>query len=506
MEIRRIILLLLAVSTFASQGVAQSTLGTFAERQALQLERRKTLVAEQLTAARTALTATPCDSLERVVFELEQQELAIEKAIERIAQQLRGEEIAAQQPTTIDTLAATTAEPVQPTPLETDVEEVAINITDSIRTLYVTTSRRYAVIEKEISALFETYTLEYNKAKTSASAYDEATSVKSVDEHWAIYTESLLEMENIADDIANRSDRLINSKMGSFFALADALGADSLRVKYAAMMDDTQETMGAKLGTDSGDIDLAMYPHRLKCTILLEQEVATMLSSERSEEIATTLESYDTTYSLFPKIKGPKRANMKFRGAEIVKNQKHKAVTTLPVINAPADGELYSIMVANYSSLPPSTSPFRNATPLYRETRGDGRTYIYIGLYPTAQSAKDDLAMLKEVGFKQPTLVMWRNGIRRDDYAGTNSTTATANRPSRFRIEIHGVSAALSSEALSAIRENAPRKEISKFNDNDNKPIYTVGTFTKEDEAKSIAEAIAEADSTITTRVVEFGK
>lgn len=516
MEIRGFILLLLTVTAFAPKGVAQSTLGSFAERQALQLERRKALVAEQLISAQEANIATPCDSLERVIFELEQQVVAIDKAIVRIAQKLKEETSVAEQPTPVsaDTLATATPQEIaveelkeEPKEVVTEeiVEDSTSNVTDSLRTLFTTTSRRYDVIEKEIAALFDTYSLEYNKAKTSSSAYDEATNVKSTEEHYSIYTESIAEMASLADDIADRSDRLVNSKMGAFFAIADALGLGTLREKYATLVDETEDTLGPKLESTGGDIDLAMYPHRLKCTILLEQEIAALLMPERSEELATKLESYDTSYAIFPEIKGPKRAKMNFKGVEIVKNQRDKAVSSLPKINAPSQGELYSIMVANYANLPPSTAPFRDATPLYRETRGDGRTYIYIGLYPTAESAKDDIALLREVGFKQPTLVMWLNGIRRDDY-GASSSVSTNKKSTRFRIEIHGVSAALSSEALSAIRENAPRKEISKFNDSDNNPIYTVGTFSKESEAKSIAEAIATADSTITTRVVEFGK
>jgi hypothetical protein len=237
----------------------------------------------------------------------------------------------------------------------------------------------------------------------------------------------------------------------------------------------------------------------------LEKEIASILDPEREKELTTLLDNYDTTYAIFSKIKEPKRAKAKFCGVEIVKKQKHKAVSTVPLIKAPTNGELYSIMVANYASLPPSTEAFRNATPLYREVRGDGRTYIYIGLYPTALSAEEDIALLRKIGFKQPSLVMWRNGIRRDDFQTKDSATTTKKSP-RFRIEIHGVDAALSSEALAAIKSSAPRKEISKFNDENNNPIYTLGTFTKEDEAKSVAAAITAADSSLSTIVVEFGK
>ncbi len=511
-EIKRLILLLLSIAALTPNSVAQSTLGTFAERQAVQLERRKALVAEQLSRATEAYTTTPCDSLERAIHELQKQEKAINEAIVRITQQMKTEaeaaELLAQQQTTPTTDTLKQEEPSATTSQEDEpnVEEDAMkNLTDSLRNLFSTTSRRYALIEQEISELFENYTAEYDKAKAGSMAYDSAKNVKKAEEGYTAYTTATEAACTIADEIADRSDRLINSKLGSFFSIADALGADSLRGKYAEIIDSTEEIMLSKLQGACNDIDLAMYPHRLKCTILLEQEIATTLSPEREKELATLLDNYDTTYAIFSKIKEPKRANAKFSGVEIVKKQSHKAVSSLPTIKAPASGEIYSIMVANYASLPPSTEPFRNATPLYREVRGDGRTYIYIGLYPTALSAEEDIALLREVGFKQPSLVMWRNGIRRDDFQTKDTASATKKSP-RYRIEIHGVDAALSSEVLSAIRSSAPRKELSKFNDESNKPVYTLGTFTKEDEAKSVASAITAADSSLSTIVVEFGK
>ena len=511
-EIKKLTLILLSLIAIAPCSVAQNTLGTIAERQAVQLERRNVQVAEQLMQAKEDFSATHCDSIGRLVHELQKQKIAIEEAIVKIAQQIKTETEAAEllakqqsEPTSTDTLKQEEPSTLIAQEGPQVEEESSTNITDSLRGLFSTTSRRYALIEQEIAELFENYTAEYNKAKSGSMAYDDAKSVKAAEDGFTTYTASLEAACSIADEIADRSDLLINSKLGSFFTIADALGADSLRSKYAEIIDTTEEIMFPKLQGACSDIDLAMYPHRIKSTIYLEKEIASILDPEREKELTTLLDNYDTTYAIFSKIKEPKRAKAKFCGVEIVKKQKHKAVSTVPLIKAPTNGELYSIMVANYASLPPSTEAFRNATPLYREVRGDGRTYIYIGLYPTALSAEEDIALLRKIGFKQPSLVMWRNGIRRDDFQTKDSATTT-KKSARFRIEIHGVDAALSSKALAAIKSSAPRKEISKFNDENNNPIYTLGTFTKEDEAKSVAAAITAADSSLSTIVVEFGK
>ena len=61
------------------------------------------------------------------------------------------------------------------------------------------------------------------------------------------------------------------------------------------------------------------------------------------------------------------------------------------------------------------------------------------------------------------------------------------------------------SEAASAvIKEQAPRKELSKFTTEVGAIVYTLGIFTKEAEADALAKAIGAADSTISVRVVKI--
>ena len=83
-DIKRTIILL-AVALFALESSAQSTLGTFAQRQTKQLERRKEQINKQLQSAQEAFAKAPCDSLNMVIYELTQQVSAVEKALERIA-------------------------------------------------------------------------------------------------------------------------------------------------------------------------------------------------------------------------------------------------------------------------------------------------------------------------------------------------------------------------------------------------------------------------------------
>lgn len=523
---------------------AQNTLGTIAERQIRQLTLRSERIEAQLTSAREKQALTPCDSLAKAIFELEKQSAAIAATIERLSTtpqkptevepqsaQTEPETIAevkeepqpAPAPAPETAIESETKEPILPTQQEvsTDEEnafeapiittepkaEVAEQeniISDELKKMFSTTARRYSLIEGEIALLIGDYEKSYNEAKRLLKEYDNATSLQALNTHFDAYNKAVESGKKLADEIANRSDRLFESKMNALYGFADSLKLEGTREKYTALAEQTEATMSAKLSTICTDLDLAMYPHRLKTTMALQVELAHHITPEDADSLELTLNNFDTLYTLFEPLAKPKRSDAKFAPVKVVKSGKYGAVSALPVLKVPGEGELYSITVANYASLPTSTKVFRNATPLYRQRREDGRTYIYIGLYPTARSAQEDIEYLRKIGFKQPELVMWRDGIRRDDFVDRSAKPA-APRSAMYRVEIAGAQGALSDIVMGAIRGAAPRKEISKYSA-EGATIYTVGIFTKESEAKALATAIGKADATLSTTIVELGK
>lgn len=552
--IKRIFILL--ILCILPLGVAAQNLSDgFVVRQLSQLSLRGEKLSVALHSAQQEQAQQATDSLSKVIYELEQQLSAVNRAIARLEAQQNAkqeEQVAEPTPTTEQESVEQQPEPTptpeiesveqqpeptptteqesveqqpEPTPApEVVVEEVSqtevaaepaesaqqsaeveIVASDELKSLFNTSSRRYALIEGEIEQLVDNYSKAYKQILASLEGYEKATSLPTLNNHHKEYLSAVELSGKIADSIAHRSDLMLTSKATSYLGFADSLGIDTLRNHYSALVERTELTMSQKLAGRCSDMDLAMYPHRLRNTIELEAMLARYLAPESADSLAKRAKELDTTFTLFSPYGAPKRSDAKFQAVKINKKAKERAVSSLPTIKIPASGELYSITVGNYASLPPSTKVFRGATPLLRERREDGRTYIYIGLYPTARSAQDDIALLRKVGFKQPTLVMWRDGIRRDDFVDRNTTPA-APKAAMWRIEIAGAANVLPQEAMAAIREKAPRKEISKFTNAEGETLYTVGIFTKQSEAQALATAISKAVPALTTSVTQVGK
>lgn len=524
----------LACSTTAL--VAQSTLGSFAERQRKQLSLRGQQIEQQLSEARQNYATLPSDSLAQLIHELEKQSDAIKAALVRLAPQEEpeatpvpvvaptttptdndtpatedmAEEIIDEEPTPVtptEEAPMPTEEPIVPDTLTTadpTPSETTIVVNEELKSLFVTSMRRYKLIEDEITGLIKEYNCQYDTASLNRREYDKATSLQQLDTHYAAYQKALEECRGLANRIVERGDILFESKEKSLMGFADSVGLSSIATQHTILAEDMEGKMIEKLSGNCTDTDLALYPYRLKSTIELEQTIAQHIAPEEVAELDKQLASIDSTQTLYAPIDEPERSNAKFAAVKVDKRTKHKAVSALPQLKIPSKGELYSITVANYASLPTSTSVFRNATPLYRERREDGRTYIYLGLYPTARSAQDDIAYLRKIGFKQPTLVMWRDGIRRDDFVDRHSTPAKP-KVAMFRVEINGAEAGLGTALTEVIKATAPRKEISKFSTNGT-TTYTIGIFTKEEEAQALANALRKADATVAASVVQIGK
>lgn len=457
-------------------------------------------VAENAEVAEDVVTP---EEYEEVVTQTEQEDIAGEEEAEQSEEQPSADN-APGQPSTDNIPEEPSADNAPEETLVQTTQEKP-DISEELKALFSTSLRRYALIANEIDGLFAEYEKAYKSTLVSIEEYGNATSLATLNKHYSDYQTSIERTKKIADTIANRSDILFTSKNRSLQMFADTLMLDSLSARYLAMVEQTESSMGEKLVGKCTDLDLAMYPHRLRNTLYFEADLARYFAPESADSIRLAADNFDTTYTLFAPHNTPKRSDAKFAAVKIQKSAKERAVSSLPTIKIPSEGELYSIMVGNYASLPPSTKVFRGATPLYRERREDGRTYIYIGLYPTAQSAQDDIALLRKTGFKQPTLVMWRDGIRRDDFVDRVSK-ATTPKATMWRIEIGGASTVLPSDVLSIVREKAPRKEISKFNSSEGETLYTIGIFTKQDEAQTLATALQKAPSALSVRVVQVGK
>lgn len=483
-EIVRRIGLTLVAALITTLGMSAQTNNSFTERQLRQLNLRSERVAAQIAQTEQLHATEPNDSLAVVLHELRRQAQTIAQTIARLkAQQQEPKEEA----------------PSTPESATHQASEVEKRLADQFKFAMM----RYALIEKDITAEFDTYRNLYDTASQSLVTYDEATCLADAKSARNAYNKAVEALMASATKIADRSDQLFMSKSDALMRFADSLSMADDKAYFIEQGNSIEASLMEELRGKCTDPDVAMYPYRKAALMNLEVKITRRLwGDQKADSLVTLMAQIVPSEALFAPLDKPKWAEAKYGEVAIHKQNKYSGVGNIPRIKPPSQGEVYSYVLGNYASLP-SINTFRKAAPLYTERRADGRTYVYAGLYPTAKSAQQGLETLRKAGFKQPTLVMWQNGLRRDDFVD-RSAQATAPKAAMFRIEIRGANYGLSEAASAVIKEQAPRKELSKFTTEVGAIVYTLGIFTKEAEADALAKAIGAADSTISVRVVKI--
>ena len=482
---KRILLAVVATATMATTSLAQVD-SSFAERQLRQLALRSERVAAQTEQTKQLYQSEPNDSLALVLHELGRQAESIASAIARIEASITKAEEEAK--------AAEQAKVAQQ-----QSDEVAKGMSHT----FVTALKRYTLTEKEIEAVYTDYAAHHAAALKSIDDFDNATSLAEAQKARVDYNTAGEALLSTATTIADRSDQLFTSKAKALVWFADSLGMAEEKAYFIEQNDQIEATFMEELRGKCTDLDVAMYPYRKAALMNLEVKLARRIcGTEYADSLIGEMAKIDTEAALFAPVGKLKWAAAKYGEVAIHQQNKYSSASNIPRIKIPSEGEVYSIMLGNYASLP-SISTFRKAAPLYSERRADGRTYIYAGLYPTAKSAQQGIETLRKAGFKQPTLVMWQNGLRRDDFVDRTSS-ATAPKAAMYKIEIRGANQGLSEAVSSAIKAKAPRKEISKFTTEAGAIVYTVGIFTKEAEAETLSKAIGAADNSVSVRVVKI--
>ncbi|MBP3383380.1 MAG: hypothetical protein J6K78_05680 [Tidjanibacter sp.] len=482
-EIRTLTRTLVALAMALTVSLTCSAQQIFVERQLKQLALRSERVEAALASTKEAFAATPTDSLAKVVFELEKQKEAIATAIVTLSTSQEEQERA--------------KEEVNEPPVLTPTEE-------RFKKLFTTSTRRYAMIESEVENIIAEYAEVYKAAAAAIEAHDVAETMKEANAHHKTYTASVERMKALADQIADRSDRLFMSKSAAYVGFADSLDMKEEKEFYIRSEQEVENSMIEKLKGECTDIDVAMYPYRKAVLMNLEVKIARRLCGNKwADSLLQQMATINPEDAKFEPLDGPKRSKAKFADVVIGGKQKYASADNIPRIKVPADGEMYSILLGNYSSLPQMKS-FRGVSPLYSERREDGRTYFYAGLYATIQSARTGVDKLRKAGFKQPTIVLWREGIRRNDWVDRTATPTTTT--TFYRLEIVGPAEGLSAEVREAIKSKAPNKEISRYTAPTGEVVYTVGIFTKRNQADAVLAAVQAVDSSTNAKIAEIKK
>ncbi len=147
---------------------------------------------------------------------------------------------------------------------------------------------------------------------------------------------------------------------------------------------------------------------------------------------------------------------------------------------------------------PQPISLFRGVHPLSYEKLEDGRYRYSAGALRSLEEAQVALEQMKRIGFRQPQIVVWRDGVFE---SLDGSAPGASSKGGMFRIEIEGAGNAMSDRLKDLLEESAPDKEISRATNDRGEYVYTVGTFDSREAAQEVVVRLNEVE-TISAKIL----
>ena len=220
---------------------------------------------------------------------------------------------------------------------------------------------------------------------------------------------------------------------------------------------------------------LVNYYARKKAMTEYEMQLASLLSLTSSRDslklISAELKNRDYRLS---KLSLQRRSFINYEDIEVKKPTIYTSKNPVPKTKVYDYGVIYRIRVGLFTNKP-NISALRGVVPLsYSEAYHKGMYAYYVGGFRTEQEAKDGVAYLKKLGFRDPIIAVWVDG----EYYPTIEEMHRSQ--SQYNIEISGV-VTLTDEMKSKILSHKSDCTISRIG-----TTFVVGTF----EGKSVAQAV----------------
>ena len=282
-------------------------------------------------------------------------------------------------------------------------------------------------------------------------------------------------MAGLDEEITSLWSSLYYNKMYAYDLLMERGGNNAMLDLSAAVTARAEREINDNSDLYESNALVGFYARKRALTEY-ELQLATNLSltSSRDSLKVVQAELKNRDYRL-SKLSLQRRSFIKYEDIEVKTPTIYNANNPVPKTKIYDYGTVYRIRIGLFSKRP-NISALRGVTPLsYTDAYNNGLYAYFVGGFRTEQEAKEGVARLKKLGFKEPIIAVWVDG----EYYPTLEDMRRSK--SQYNVEISGVPT-LTEEMKTKILSHKADCTISRIGS-----AFVVGTF----ESKSVAAAVA---------------
>ena len=316
---------------------------------------------------------------------------------------------------------------------------------------------------------------EYGELLALQRRYMEASTKAEADEITALFNAKKGELAKLDESLNSAWSSLYYNKIYAYDLLMEREGKTSMIDFSAEAVARAEREISENSDQYQSDA-LVSYFARKKALTEYEMEIASVLSLTSSRDsLKTVMNGLKNRDYKLSKLALQRRSFIDYEDIEVKLPSIYSSSNPVPQTKVYDYGTIYRIRIGVFTKRP-NLSVLRGVKPLsYTTEYNDGQYAYFVGGFPTEQEAKDGVAYLKKLGFKQPIISVWVDG----EYYPTLEDMHRSQ--SLYNIEISGITTL--TEAMKAkILSHKSDCSISRVGS-----TFVVGMF----EGKSSAEAIA---------------
>jgi len=337
--------------------------------------------------------------------------------------------------------------------------------------------------------IISTYIVNYKVMDSLARIYENAERVEAEDAYTKLRTLGSIN-ERLSDSLKHVWEYIFDNKTYIYNYLLDKMNESDLLADFESQFQRINQRIASARDTVASEAVYA-YPFRKKLTLDYEYALAGLLGyTQARDSIARVQQSVSTLDFAFSVIDPQPRNFIEYSKIERSVPSIYNTRNPIPEAEIFRYGTVYRIQLGVFQRMQP-VSIFRNVHPLSYDKLEDGRYRYCAGGFRELSEAQEALAEMKKIGFRQPKIVVWRDGV----FESLDETEASDSEGGTFyRIEIAGEGDVMSDRVKEVIETTVPSKEISRAVNAEGHYIYTVGTFDSRETAEDLVARLSGLD------------
>ena len=329
--------------------------------------------------------------------------------------------------------------------------------------------------EQKVKSAVESQTKRYGELLALQRQYMEAATREEADSLAKLFAAKMAQIAAYDSEITSMWSSLYYNKMYAYDLLMERSGNTSMLDLSAEGTARAEREVNENSDLYQSDA-LVGYYARKKVLTNYELQLASMLSLTISRDslkvVAAELKNRDYRLS---KLSLQRRSFIDYQDIDVKVPTIYNSKNPVPHTKVYDYGTVYRIRIGLFSKRP-NLSALRGVVPLsYTDAYNSGMYAYFVGAFCTEEEAKEGVAKLKRLGFRDPIIAVWVDG----EYYPTLEDMRRSQ--SQYNIEISGV-ATLTDDMKAKILAHKSDCTISRIG-----TTFVVGTF----EGKSLAEAVA---------------